>query len=226
MAQDQLTVFRLALDAIGYSRVPDDPDENSPGATACRRWFEPVRDYLLRSAFWPSAKAAKRIGVLVERDDSEDWVVTDPLPGWRFAYQAPTDMLAPRYLSTWEQFETGVQDNKRVIYTDMEQAILVYTKKETVLSLYDPALFMALSHALGAYICQGLTGKNQKAQAQLQQANSIIMQARADTANEMQRVFDSVPEWISARGYTGAVVVDRFVYPYGPLLIAPGAALV
>lgn len=226
MAQDLITLFRLALSGIGMTRLPDSPNENHPGANECRLWFEPVRDYILRSAHWPSAKAVRRLGELAERADNADWVATDPLPGWRFMYQAPADLLAPRYISTWDRFETGVQDGKRVIYTDSEDAILIYTSQQDNLTLWDPSLFMATASALGAYICNGLTGKPQKAQAAMQQANAIILQARADAANEMQQVYDSVPEWIAARGYTGAILADRFIYPYGPMLIAPGAALV
>jgi hypothetical protein len=229
VAQDQLTLFQMALSAIGLTRLPSDPDENTPGAIACRLWYEPVRNYVLRSAFWPSAKKAARLELNTTRDTGADWADTDPLPGWLYMYDVPEDLCAPRFLSTYERFETGITSDEaptRVILTDMEDAILVYTSLQDDISLYDVGLYFAIAHTLSAYICQGLTGKNQKAVQQMQLANSIILQARADAANEMWSLQDSVPDWIAARGYSGDVVTSRFVYPYGPALSAPGAPLV
>jgi hypothetical protein len=229
VAQDQLTLFQMALSAIGHTRLPSDPDENSPGAIACRLWYEPVRNYVLRSAFWPSAKKAMRLELNATRDLGADWADTDPLPGWLYMYDAPEDLCAPRYLSTYERFETGNTSDDaaaKVILTDMEDAILIYTNVQDDISLYDAGLYFAMAHALAAYICQGLTGKNQKAVQQMQIANGIILQARADAANEAWSLQDSVPDWIAARGYSGAVTSSRFIYPYGPVLSAPGAPLV
>lgn len=212
-------LYNLALSSVGTKALVSSPDEASREAEVCTLWYATVRDSVLRAAPWSSARASKRLALQVERDVDEDWVATDPEPGWRFAYSTPSDMIAPRYLSNFDRFALAVSStNSRTILTNTENAILVYTKRQEQVQMWDISLYLAVAYALAAHIAMHLHGKPDRAQLAQEKANAFIMQARLDAANAVQEQYQTVPDWITARGYAGAAPSVRFIYEYGPLI--------
>lgn len=219
MANDELEIYNLALNAVGTRSNVSDPSEESREAEVCRLWFGTVRDQVLRAAPWHSAKAYARLAVLAERDTDEDWVAADPEPGFLFAYSAPSDMLYPRHLADYSRFVSGVYNGTtRAIFTQTESAILFYTLRQVNVSLWSPDLKMAIAQALAAYIAMPLHGKASRAAQAQQQANNLILSARETMANEDWNTLDVVPDWLAARGYAGTYPQTRYLYPYGPLI--------
>jgi len=223
MSQDKTELFNLAVSTMGSRGVKiSSPDEASREAEECRLWYEPARNSVFRAAFWPSCKAYFRLPVLGERDNDASWLETDPEPGWRFAYSAPNDMLYPRYLTNYARFSTGTQKivNGEVsaIFTSQEEPILVYTKEQENVALWDAQLYMAIAQALAFFISAPLHGKLSFKEDAEKQANILILQARESAANEPEEKLEVLPEWLAARGYDGVPVQNKFTYPFGPLL--------
>lgn len=226
MADDTVSIFNLALNAIGTRDNVAAPSEASREAEVCRLWFGPSRDHVLRAAPWASAKAFSRLAVLAERDETLAWELTDPEPGFRFAYAAPEDMLAPRYLSTFGRFTLGIHGDSKALMTQEETTILVYTKKQENIGLWDVHLKMAIVHTLAAFIAMPLTGKLQRAKMMEDKANALIYQARESNANIDDNQYDTVPDWLLARGYAGVTPSTRYYYPYGPMISVSEASAV
>lgn len=226
MTQSVTNLYNLALGACGSRGSVASVSETTIEATLCNVWYAPVRAQVFRSAHWNSLREHTRLALLVERDLDEDWVSTDPEPGFVYAYSAPAYMAAARYLTTYERFRVGTYNNARAIFTDVEDAILCFTEDKTNVSVWDASLYLAVAYALAAHICPKLTGKAQRSDSLLQKANIIITQARVDSANEKQENFDVLPDWIQARGYRGGTSIDRYVAPYGPQLSLMGAPVV
>ena len=223
MAQDQVSLFNLAIAAMGSRGAKvSSPDEASNEAEECRLWFEPARDQILRAAFWPSAKSYNRLALLDQRDDSIAWIPTNPEPGWQFVYGAPADMLYPRYLTTYERFTTGLAQitggEVTAIHSSAEQPILVFTKRQTDISLWDAQLYMAIANTLSFYISGPLHGKLSFKRDAQEQANFAILQARESMANEPEDKIDVLPEWIAARGFEGPPTQNKFTFPFGPMI--------
>jgi len=223
MAQDKVTLFNLAISGMGSRGAKvSSPDEASGEAEECRLWFDAAFRQVLRAAFWPSAKAYNRLALIDERDDNVAWVTTNPEPGWQFMYSAPVDMLYPRYLTTYERFTTGLAQlpNGEVsaIHSSAEQPILVYTKEQIDISLWDAQLYMAIANTLSFYISGPLHGKLSFKQDAQQQANFAILQARESMANEPEDKIDVLPEWLSARGLEGPPTQNKFTFPFGPMI--------
>ena len=105
--------------------------------------------------------------------------------------------------------------------TSAEAATLYYTLDQTQIALWDPDLYLAIAHALAAYICLPLNGKTTQARAAQQQANSLIYSAREAAANESFEPVDMAPEWIAGRGSIYASPGVRYIYPSGPLIAVP-----
>lgn len=210
-------VFNMACHSIGARDDIASPEEESREAEVCRLWFGPVRDHVLRAAPWNEAKAFARLAVVAERGDAA-WVNGDPEPGFRFAYAVPAGMLRPRYLADYSRFTLGVRNSQRVLMSNTENAILVYTKAEENLNLFDVNLQMALVHALAAFIAMPLHGRPNSAARSEEKANALIIEARVNAANDEMNTLDTIPDWIAARGYAGSITSNRYFYPYGPMI--------
>jgi hypothetical protein len=218
VAADEVSIYNLALDAVGTRNSVSATTEESREAEVCRLWFGPVRDLVLRAAPWTCAKAFARLALLKERDDTLEWAIDDPEPGFRYAYAGPSDMIRPRYLSSFQRFTMGIYGEQRAVMTQVQSAILVYTKRQATIPLWDSDLYMAVTKALAAAIAMPLHGKRQRASEAAAEANAMILQARVSDANSEENQFDTVPEWIAARGSAYNNPLSRFYYPYGPLI--------
>lgn len=220
----EVQIYNRALNAIGDKDNVAAVDEASRQAEVCNLWFGVVRDKVLAAAPWPVARSFHRLALLKERDDTLEWASDDPEPGFRFAYAAPSDMIRPRYLTTFERFSLslyndGIED-ALAIMANVETPILAYTKRQTTPGLWDIDLEMAITYALAAYISMPLHGKSARAKQALDQANALILDARIQQANSDDNQFDSVPDWIQARGFSGSSPLSRFLYPFGPMISA------
>lgn len=218
MAATQLDVFNMACHAVGTRDDIAAVNEQSREAEVCRLWYDKVRDQVLRAAYWSCAKGYARLALVAERDDSLNWVVGDPEPGFRYAYATPNDFLAARYDSNYGRFTVGVRSGVPVIMSNTEDMILFYTIQQDNVALWDAQLLMAIAYALAAHISQPLKGKPSSARATAEQANALISEARVSNANLEENKIDSMPDWILARGYSGSVAPSRFYYPFGPMI--------
>lgn len=226
MAQNLVSLYNLALSAVGSTERISAPTEASFAAETCELWFPIVRDMVIGSARWPSTRGTKRLALAQERDENEDWVPTDPSPGWRFAYTSPPNMVRPWFLSTFAQFTTGINDSDiPIIETNEDQAILIYSKRTTNLQSWDPSLFLAISYALGAHIATPLSGKNARVTMLIREARDLAEAVNVAAANEGNEVLDSLPAALQARGYGGGQPLTRYLYPLDSIRKATGAPL-
>ena len=65
-----------------------------------------------------------------------------------------------------------------------------------------------------------LSGKPARAKMLADHANQLLYSARENAANTSNDTYESVPDWISQRGYSGTLAVNKYFYPYGGLLTA------
>lgn len=218
MANSVVDIYNMALNAVGTRDDVSSPNEASREAEVCRRWFANARDLILRAAFWPSAEAHSRLSVLAERDETEAWTSADPSPGFRFAYAVPSDLLVPRYQADFGRFVFSTYGDSRAVMSNTEQVVLAYTRQQTNVSLWDHALLMAIVYSLGAHIAMPLHGKPARAKSMAEQANNLILSARELASNTGENQYDTVPDWIAARGYAGVAPSQRYLHPYGPMI--------
>lgn len=223
-ATTEVALYNLALSLAGSSVTVVSTTETSREAQLCKLWFDDVRDAVLSAAQWQSTKKVLMLEQDEERDTADDWQNYDPFPGYLYSYVLPSDMLYPWRLATWDRFELGVdQNNARRLFTDREDAVLIYARQETTITTWEHALKMAIVHALSAYICGPLTGKIQRMQLLLSWANDAIQQARLATGNTQDLQVETDPSWIQARGANLTLGQTRYFYPYGQLLTLTGA---
>lgn len=216
---DITSIYNMALDAVGARSNISLPSEQSREAEVCNLWFPNVRDQILASAAWPEATKMARLSLLATQPEDGLWTVGSPRPDLLNSYALPADCLRPQYLSNYSHFtiQSYSAENRALMFAG-ESPILVYTFRQEQIPMWSPELRMAIMQALAAYICVPLTGKHSRAKTLIENANNLIIAARETAANTGTEQFESLPDWIAARGFSDAANQSRYFYPYGALL--------
>jgi len=213
----EVQVYNLALNAVGTRSNISSPTEQSREAEVCNLWYSPVRDQILSAAPWPEATKIAYPALLAEADDEAAWLETEPRLGYQYVYAMPSDALRPRYMSDFSRFLFSNYDGQRALHSNTEDAILAYTSRLENVALWDSELQMAVVYGLAANICMPLTGKPSRAKMLAEKANELIINARVAAANANNESYESIPDWIVARGFNTASA-QRYFHPYGSLL--------
>lgn len=221
MAQDQVTIYNLALSAVGTRARVSALDEETREAQICNTWYPLVRDTALRAANWPSCRSVARLALQQMASSDSDWTEGDPEPGWTYRYALPVDFLYPRWLSDYSNFTLCSFNNTTMLQANTEYPVLIYTKRQENPGTWDPDLFKAVALGLAAAIALPLHGKADRANVAIQDANTLILRARENMANENVEAQDSLPDWLLARGASIGTVYNKFIYQSGPLF-SPG----
>lgn len=112
----------------------------------------------------------------------------------------------------------GSPSPQRVILTNQEFATLAYVQQVTNPNVFDPLFQAALYNALGAAVCQALTGDKTMVKNLVQTVNQKIEVARSIDGNEGLTVNDVTPDWIRIRGinWTDAYISGPYTsYDWG-----------
>lgn len=222
MSATLLTVWNQALSALGVTERVDDEAEISVAARACSLWYETIRDAVFKAAPWPELKAHARLAVLATRDNDEDWVAADPMPGYNYGFALPANCLRPRYITTYERFELGLIGTQRAIFAQSETPILCYTVRIVDPGQWDVDLLGAVSFALAAHIAKAVTGSDTNLTNMFTLAEEKIRQARVNNANveSLGQVNESIPDWLAARGTNLSMPSSRYIYPSADFTIS------
>lgn len=218
----EVGIYNLALNAIGERSNVSSPTENSRRAEVCNLWYDTVRDQVLEAAPWPEATAIEFLALKATMTEVA-WAEGDPRTGYTYAYVLPADCLRPQYLDNFSSFMLTEREDERLLHTDQALATLVYTSRQANISMWSTSLKMAIAYGLAAHICMPLSGKPARASRLAEQANELITVARVNAANSGQETYESIPDWIQARGYSGASMT-RYFYPVGGMLSASALA--
>tara|TARA_R110000868_G_scaffold307378_2_gene568853 strand:- start:21927 stop:22595 length:669 start_codon:yes stop_codon:yes gene_type:complete len=219
MTTSVVNIWNQALSAAGGKGTVSAVGESSREADLAGLWWETVRDGVFRTASWPCTKAYSRLALLTERDENADWVLADPAPGWRYAYAVPSEMIAPRFLHSYDRFELMLHNGDNALMTNEENAVLQYSFRQTDVSLWDSGLTQAVIFALAAQLCYPLSAKLGQADRLKATAYEFILENRTEIANQTDNHAEDLAPWVSVRGYEGTPRPTRFFYPYTNLNI-------
>lgn len=222
MAQDLVTLFNLALSAVGTRSRISSPTEQSREAQLCNQWYPTIRDMTLRAAHWSSCRAISALAINAQVTEGADWAEGDPEPPWLYRYGLPNDFLYPRWLDTYENFEMTQYNDVAMLLSNAEEPRLIYTKRQTVVAAWDVDLYNAVTMALAGALAMPLHGKADRAKNAYEEANIAITRARIAQANQNSVTHESIPDWLMARGVTQATTYSQFIYQYGPLFNTSG----
>lgn len=197
---DVVTICNLALAHCASSRFLDAIDDNSTEGRLCTVHYEPSRDAILREMHWPFARRFVALA-LVAAADAQPWATE-----WGFAYRYPANCIRIRRLLTNNRrdpvpspYELGSDASGRLIFTDLQDAVVAYTHKISDAALFSEEFTQAVAWRMAFHMSLPLTGRTDlRAQAD-EECRRVLADAKIQALGE--QVQDDMPdaEWIRAR---------------------------
>lgn len=196
-----LTICNKALSVLGIAKPIASLTENSAEAQACNLFYEEVRDATLRDYEWPFT--TKYADLVLDEEEPND--------EWQYSYIYPSDCAGIRKIlsgvrndteDTKTPYEIGVNDSgATVIFCDLQEAKLKYTKQVTDANRYPPDFILALSLHLASFIAPRITGgdKFKLGERSLVKYLSYIAAAKANAVNEINSDVRPESEFIRGR---------------------------
>lgn len=197
----QTDICNLALSHIGISKeIANVTTERTAEANACRRFYDIVRESVLKDYSWPFATKIAALN-LVEEDPNDEWA---------YSYRYPSDCLYARRILSGQRDDTELtrvaykitQDSQGIlIFTDAENAELEYTLNVNDEDIYSSDFKLAFSYRLAHYIAPRLTAGDpfNLGDKAMQKYMIEIGRASANAFNEDKSSLPLTTESIAAR---------------------------
>lgn len=195
MGISEVGICNMALGKIGAEAIGA-LTEASDNARACNRFYEYVRDELLRRHPWNFAVNRATLAQLA----------TAPAYGYDHAYQLPTSPYCLRVLELYEERDEGYDFliEGRSLITDADTARIKYIARVTDPTYFDSSFVETLATRLAAEIAVKVTGESGIAEAMLKMAEVKFQEAVGNDgceghADEDDKPVETYGEWISCR---------------------------
>jgi hypothetical protein len=200
MSTSKIAICNLALSHVGSASRIASIDENTEPARVCKIMYDPSREFVLQDHDWGFAERRELLAIL-------NLTPT----GFEYAYQYPTGCLQAREIYQSIDGDKPIdfmimsQDSQasKMILTNEENAILIYTGDITNTTVFSPAFVMAFSYQLAANISVPITKKTTVKDKML--AYYAIYMDKAALLDVKQSKYTTVQnnDFLEARGYTG-----------------------
>ena len=211
MAVSNVEICNMALSRVGSYRISSIDDASVEGRS-CKLHYEQARDSVLRDHDWGFARKRLPLSTLAEEYD-----------GWEFAYLYPPDCVNVRKIYDGNGSSTGTSydidknryvpigkvqyeiatnsgKNQKIILSDKEDALLIYTARVTDANMFDSIFVQALSWRLAAELAIPLRGKIEFQDSFIQKYQFVLSEARGRDANESRNKDEDVNIFHMARG--------------------------
>ena len=177
---DAIEICNIALTRIGVAEI-ERMDEASEPARICNRFYNFVRQNVLRK--YPWSFAMKRVQLAL---------VDEQAPDFKYVYQYPADALALRLmynesfmgLPKANQYKIMNNGSGRKIYTNVPRAWIEYTADIKDASSFDAEFVESFAWKLAAEIAFSLTGNMNITNQCVQAYNAYFLEAAGDDASE------------------------------------------
>lgn len=221
----KLENFNMALSEVASRANVVAVNEATKEATACNLHYDNVRKTLLRAAHWGFARKQLdlvELGNAAANTSLYPWAYMYEYPAdcikMRYLLWPPqttssqvipasesvgalwTPSRASPFLIATCDIGSPTPTPTKVILTNVQAAIGVYTWDCNDETLWDEGYNDAVIAGLCSKLCLPLTGNIKMKVTFEQLAMRIVNEARASDGNEAMPVSDHVPDWIMARG--------------------------
>lgn len=172
-----IDICNLALVRIGQGVAIASLSELSESAVQCNALLPIMRDLVLGDADWSFARRSVALALVEE----------DPSTAWAYSYRAPTDCLRALYIDPEQlriPYETGGDSSGGLIYTDIEDAVLVYTERMENLAQWSTHAADALAWRMGVDLAMVLARDAGRAENCRTEYRRAIERAAANDANQ------------------------------------------
>ncbi len=181
MTYSKAQIFNITLNILGVSMPLENANSNDNRAILLNNYYFLARDYVLKDFDWNFASTFKELSLVQN---------FDLIFGYKYCYDYPNDCICAR-----DVFEKGdyriqkytvasLENGDRAIFTNVEHAVLRYTRRIDKEIYFGCEFSMALAHYLAALTSNVLTGSTQKGEAAYQKYRAILKRAKVLNAEE------------------------------------------
>ncbi len=191
-------IFNMALMELGITSPITDATINSDNkAIILNTFWENARDEVLKAFDWNFAEKFKNLSLLDE---------TEFDPRFLFCFDYPQDCLNAREIipvdgdKLKKKFKISAgQNGNKIILTNINPAVLKYTRKITTESYFSSEFCATLALYLAALAGKALTGSEQKANNALKKYWDRMKLAEISNASEGEEVDEDKSTYLDAR---------------------------
>lgn len=211
----EIDIVNMALANIGDDANVASlyPAEGSAQAEHCARFYPIARDMVLESHSWSFSTRRVAGALLTTETTVWDYAYAKPADAIRILGVIPADAVGdvaylpmgsavPAATSPREFTVESLADGTTVIYTDLENAVIVYQARVEDTTKYPPMVVLAIAWQLSALLAGPvIKGTDGAAEGQrcAQVAMAYLEQAKALDANQQHRPLVQQVPWIAGR---------------------------
>lgn len=200
MAADEVEICNLALLRVGSRNLITSLSDDTTEGRGCAVAYSLSRDAVLAGFAWRFAEAQATLAEL-----------TTTWSGFTYVYALPTDFVSARYIysaanigalaasSNRIPYEVVSSSTGRMLVTDQEDAILVYTAQVTTVPFFPPLFVQALAWKLATELCLFLPVKPQIGLAMDGKYQAALKEAAAFDMRQSHQPEGAASEFISER---------------------------
>jgi len=199
LGDEMMLVAKVKATSVSASERMDDDslEEASNEARFANLYYDQARRATLQGFDWGFARRRRSLATL-----------SGDLPKvWTYKYAYPADCLRFRYIQDPTQratnapiaFQIENDGTRRMILTDVEDAVGVYTMDVTNGDLFPPLFVDALAWHLAWLLSTPVTRDQQMRELAANNYNFMMQQAMSDSGNEGQRDPDPESTFEAAR---------------------------
>lgn len=221
MPSSNTDIANMALSHLGVSKVISDlATERSNEAAAMRTFYDLARREMLRIRWWPFSK---KIATLALVTDFSQTPASTTIYEWVYAYRYPSDCIDFRRIlsgvlhgsdnrQTRIPFTLGVDDQAKLVFSDMTYAQGEYTMDVLNVSLWPDDFARALSYNLASLAAPRVTAGDPFKLGPMVQALYKMSLSTASAAAAREEQMDMAPEseFVRARENVDGLELDPF----------------
>lgn len=174
-------IFNITLNILGVSNPLENTESSDNRAILLNNYYELARDCVLKDFDWNFA-SKMRVLSLSDKNDS--------LNPYRYCYDYPNDCICARDIfekNTYkiEKFKiSALENDNKVIFTDVKNAVLRYTKRVEKEIYYSCEFTIALCYYLASLTSSVLVGGLQKGEMAYEKYKLLLRHAKYINAQE------------------------------------------
>ena len=195
----EVSIANMALAHAGVRSTLETLTENTPEARQVNLWYDHCRVQALESSDWNFAR--KRLTLALHSEAA-------PTDVWTYRYQYPADCIYARRLANPSgknqdqvpfEIELNSTCEEKTIVTNLESAVLIYTRNIVTPGLFSTLFVDAIAHLLASYVAYSLTGVRSTKDKEMEIYMGMIRLASGHNANEQAETPPRDAPWITGR---------------------------
>ena len=196
MTTTKAQIFNIVLNILGVSAPLENADASDNRAILLNNYYNLARDYVLKDFDWNFASTSKVLTLSPALYNTSKY---------RYCYDYPNDCICARDVYSIDDYVlqkfciSSLEDGSLVILTDVENAVLRYTRRVDKEIYFSCEFSMALAYYLASLVSNVLVGSVQKGEMAWEKYTKVLKHAKVINASEASDFIYDETTYINSR---------------------------